>query len=81
MLYVLKAFCFRSFQTKAQLFLNKIMTFLQEHRPSIIVWVLGLISSMAFEALATTYSNILRDHVNKVQFYLTVSPNILKYSL
>jgi len=41
--------------------------FLFQERVSLIVpWIVGLITFMALEAVAIVYSNVLRDHVNKV---------------
>lgn len=31
-----------------------------------VPWVIGFIAFMALEAVSTVYSNVLRDHVNKV---------------
>lgn len=33
-------------------------------------WIIGFITFMALEAVAMVYSNVLRDHVNKVSFYV-----------
>ncbi|KAF0772540.1 Uncharacterized protein FWK35_00004132, partial [Aphis craccivora] len=39
----------------------------KDERVSLIVpWIVGLITFMALEAVAIVYSNVLRDHVNKV---------------
>lgn len=32
----------------------------------VIPWIIGFITFMALETLAMVYSNVLRDHVNKV---------------
>lgn len=55
---------------------NKIDTFvfplvtriylLQENVSFVIPWVVGFITFMALEAVSMVYSNVLRDHVNKV---------------
>jgi hypothetical protein len=38
----------------------------QERVSLIVPWIVGLITFMALEAVAIVYSNVLRDHVNKV---------------
>lgn len=38
----------------------------QERVSLIVPWIVGLITFMALEAVAVVYSNVLRDHVNKV---------------
>lgn len=39
---------------------------LQENIAFLVPWVVGCMTFMALEAMAMVYSNILRDHVNKV---------------
>lgn len=41
---------------------------LQERVSLIVPWIVGLITFMALEAVAVVYSNVLRDHVNKVSW-------------
>jgi len=41
-------------------------TLFQERVSLIVPWIVGLITFMALEAVAIVYSNVLRDHVNKV---------------
>jgi len=38
----------------------------QENPGLIVPWIIGYITFMALEAVAMVYSNVLRDHVNKV---------------
>lgn len=40
--------------------------YFQERISLIVPWIVGLITFMALEAVAIVYSNVLRDHVNKV---------------
>jgi hypothetical protein len=42
------------------------MFFFQENIAFLVPWVVGCMTFMALEAMAMVYSNILRDHVNKV---------------
>lgn len=39
---------------------------LQENSGLVVPWILGFITFMALEAVAMVYSNVLRDHVNRV---------------
>jgi hypothetical protein len=39
----------------------------QENSGLVAPWIIGFITVMAVEAVATVYSNVLRDHVNKVR--------------
>lgn len=32
----------------------------------VVPWIIGFITFMALEAVAMVYSNVLRDHVNRV---------------
>lgn len=41
-------------------------SYFQERVSLIVPWIVGLITFMALEAVAIVYSNVLRDHVNKV---------------
>lgn len=45
---------------------NIIIIFLQESCKIVQLWVIGFITFMALEAVAMVYSNVLRDHVNRV---------------
>lgn len=46
----------------------------QEKSPLIVPWIIGCITFMALEAMAMVYSNVLRDHVNRVSnFYINSS--------
>lgn len=49
---------------------NKIMSIYffvsQENSGLVVPWILGFITFMALEAVAMVYSNVLRDHVNRV---------------
>lgn len=38
----------------------------QENSSLVVPWILGFITFMALEAVAMVYSNVLRDHVNRV---------------
>lgn len=38
----------------------------QENAGLVVPWIIGFITFMALEAVAMVYSNVLRDHVNKV---------------
>lgn len=38
----------------------------QENSGLVVPWILGFITFMALEAVAMVYSNVLRDHVNRV---------------
>lgn len=38
----------------------------QENCAFVVLWVIGFITFMALEAVAMVYSNVLRDHVNRV---------------
>lgn len=38
----------------------------QENSSLVIPWIIGFITFMALEAVAMVYSNVLRDHVNRV---------------
>jgi len=49
-----------------QEYLNKFIFLFQERVSLIVPWIVGLITFMALEAVAIVYSNVLRDHVNKV---------------
>jgi hypothetical protein len=40
--------------------------FLKENIGLVIPWMLGLLTFMSLEAVATVYANILRDHINDV---------------
>lgn len=49
------------------------MFFVSQENPGLIVpWIIGFITFMALEAVAMVYSNVLRDHVNKVSFFYYV---------
>jgi len=47
---------------------NKLIFLFQERVSLIVPWIVGLITFMALEAVAIVYSNVLRDHVNKVSY-------------
>lgn len=38
----------------------------QENIALVVPWIIGFITFMALEAVAMVYSNVLRDHVNRV---------------
>jgi hypothetical protein len=40
---------------------------LQENSGLVVPWIIGFITFMALEAVAMVYSNVLRDHVNRVR--------------
>jgi hypothetical protein len=39
----------------------------QENSGLVVPWIIGFITFMALEAVAMVYSNVLRDHVNRVR--------------
>jgi hypothetical protein len=43
----------------------------QENSGLVVPWIIGFITFMALEAVAMVYSNVLRDHVNRVCVSLT----------
>lgn len=43
--------------------------FFQENSGLVVPWIIGFITFMALEAVAMVYSNVLRDHVNRVSGY------------
>lgn len=46
---------------------------LQERAALVAPWIMGCVAFLALEAVAMVYSNVLRDHVNRVSlFYLRV---------
>jgi hypothetical protein len=45
---------------------------LQENSGLVVPWIIGFITFMALEAVAMVYSNVLRDHVNRVRAILTL---------
>lgn len=49
----------------------------QENIGLVIPWMLGVLTFMSLEAVATVYANILRDHINGVSFRLFGIQNIL----
>lgn len=46
----------------------------QENISLVIPWVIGFITFMALEAVSMVYSNVLRDHVNKVSILFVKKP-------
>lgn len=48
--------------------MNNEMLFLlfQENVGFVVPWIIGFVTFMALEAVAMVYSNVLRDHVNRV---------------
>ena len=42
----------------------------QENSGLVVPWIIGFITFMALEAVAMVYSNVLRDHVNRVCGFL-----------
>ena len=38
----------------------------QENAGLVVPWIIGFITFMALEAVSMVYSNVLRDHVNRV---------------
>lgn len=42
------------------------LSLFQENISFVIPWIIGFITFMALEAVAMVYSNVLRDHVNRV---------------
>ena len=41
----------------------------QENSGLVVPWIIGFITFMALEAVAMVYSNVLRDHVNRVRAF------------
>lgn len=48
-------------------------THLQENIGLVIPWMVGILTFMSLEAVSTVYLNILRDHINGVRKYFTIS--------
>jgi hypothetical protein len=46
----------------------------QENAGLVVPWIIGFITFMALEAVAMVYSNVLRDHVNRVRVLRNVRP-------
>lgn len=59
----------------------------QENSGLVAPWIIGFITFMALEAVAMVYSNVLRDHVNRVRamspsasFRLVTAPLLWSHS-
>jgi hypothetical protein len=47
-------------------FFSTYISSFQENAGLVVPWIIGFITFMALEAVAMVYSNVLRDHVNRV---------------
>jgi hypothetical protein len=58
-------FCLNNNKASSFFFSTYISPF-QENAGLVVPWIIGFITFMALEAVAMVYSNVLRDHVNRV---------------
>jgi hypothetical protein len=49
----------------------------QEKSGLVVPWIIGFITFMALEAVAMVYSNVLRDHVNRVRALYSIHPSVV----
>jgi hypothetical protein len=49
----------------------------QENCGLVVPWIIGFITFMALEAVAMVYSNVLRDHVNRVRALCNIRPSVV----